>query len=43
VLLALLLTNRGSNHGWQIVLVVFLVAPIVLAMALRYFDRRRRR
>jgi hypothetical protein len=43
VLPALLLTNRGSDDGWQVVVVILIVAPIAVAMSMRYLDRRRSR
>jgi hypothetical protein len=43
VLLALLLTNHGNDGGWLIVISVCIAAPVVLALTMRYLDRRRRK
>jgi hypothetical protein len=37
-----LLTNRGSNEGWTVVVAVCVLAPVVVGLTMRYLDRRRR-
>jgi hypothetical protein len=37
----LVLTNSGDSDGWQIVVIVFVAAPILLGLALRFWDSHR--